>query len=181
MIKFKCPLCGEPMEAPESLRAKPLVCPSCGELVKACGVNPVIEEVRVKNKNKFRQHPVYEKQHWIVFGTIILSLSIGIWVMMYVLSWEYQNKDQINKLSQEVIEAYQQDDLRETVHSYLLLENFLDDRRIKNSELADKIQLCRQQYNEAGKILLAHKKAKLQAQAQLNYVIEQFDLESPIE
>jgi len=51
MIRFKCPVCQEQMEAPEDLRGEVLNCPKCREPVKVSGDNLSIEEYAVIKKN----------------------------------------------------------------------------------------------------------------------------------
>ena len=173
MIKFDCPLCGETMEAPESLRGEPLPCPACGDLVKVAGINPVIENTRIKNKNKYRQHPVYEKQHWILFSIIVISVILGIWATLHYSSWEYKNKDQILQITREISEQYESDNLNETVYKYLELKDFIGDRRINDPILYTQIETSEQLYERASNKISTQKRAKLKAQAQLNYKLEE--------
>ena len=169
MIRFDCPLCGEKMEAPESLRGRPLACPACGELVRVCGVNPVIEEVREQNKNRYRQHPIYEKQHWIIFGIIVISLVAGSWAVIHNNSWENKNFEHVKKLTKAVIDSYEQEQHKETVRNYLELDDYLEGRLIRNSELATLIEQSKYSNENALETLMAEKRANLRAEAQQNY------------
>ena len=165
MISFRCPICDEPLEAPEALRGENLECPNCGELVGIHGVNsrltPPCDTVHT-------EQPIYAPQHWFICIAILACIILALVFSVNNSNWEKQNQETILALCNESTTLIESDNLSDGIRKYTELEELINNQVITREANLDAIAKAREKFEFACELIKWRKQEMLACQNKQN-------------